>query len=71
MVGFQPYRSNTPRYEILDHRRCSTITRIEGLSDSLIVLRLHGVQQSEERVRALQDLQKIHSDTNKSTIDLS
>jgi len=61
IVGFQLYYSNiTPLHnKILDHRRCSTVTRAEDLSDSLIVFRVHGVQQSEERVRASQDLRNI------------
>jgi len=46
-------------FKILDHRRCSTITRAEELSNSLIVFRVHGVQQSEERVWASQDLRNI------------
>jgi len=49
------------RNEILNHRRCSRITRAEGLLDSLIVFRVHGVQQSEEGVRASQNLRKTHS----------
>lgn len=44
------------------------VTSAEGLSDSLIIFRVHGAQQSEEGVRASQDLRKIHDDIDKLPI---